>query len=57
MKDDEKNHYLDRLKAMSYIVNSDETLSLKVHVSGMKHGRDKGMKHVSGMKHVLHLMT
>ena len=37
---------------MSYIVVSDETLSIKVHVSGMKRVRDRGMKHVSGMKHV-----
>ena len=35
-KDDKENHYLDRLKAMSYIVVSDETLSIKIHVSGMK---------------------
>jgi len=37
---------------MSYIGISDETLSIKVYVSDMKHVRDKGMKHVSGMKHV-----
>jgi len=37
---------------MSYIGISDETLSIQVHVSGMKCVRDKGMKHVSGMKHV-----
>ena len=52
---------------MSYIGISDETLSIKVHVSGMKHVRDKGMKHISNMKHirecemymkhVTHLMT
>jgi len=59
VKDDRKNHYhyLDRLKAMSFIGISDETLSIKVHVSGMKCVRDKGMKHISGMKHVTHLMT
>jgi len=37
---------------MSYIVFSDETLTITVHVSDVKHVRDKGMKHVSGMKHV-----
>jgi len=42
---------------MSYIGISDETLSIKVHVSGMKHVRDKGMKHVSGMKHVRECVT
>jgi len=52
---------------MSYIGISDETLSIKVHVSGMKHVKDKGMKHVSDMKyvkecemymkHVTHLIT
>jgi len=31
---------------MSYIGISDETLSIKVHISGMKCVRDKGMKHV-----------
>jgi len=37
---------------MSFIVFSDETLTITVHVSGMKHVRDKGMKHISDMKHV-----
>ena len=32
---------------MSYIGISDE-----VYVSGIKRVRDKGMKHISGMKHV-----
>ena len=59
MKNDRKNcyRYLDRHKAMSYIGISDETLSIKVYVSGMKRVRDRGMKHISGMKHVTHLMT
>ena len=42
---------------MSYIGISDETLSIQVHVSGMKHVRDKKMKHVSGMKHVREYKT
>ena len=43
---------------MSYIGISDETLSIKVHVSGMKHDvRDKGMKYVLGMKHVRECVT
>jgi len=37
---------------MSYIGISNETLFIKVYVSDMKCVRDKGMKHVSGMKHV-----
>jgi len=69
VKDNIKNRYrcLERLKATSYIGISDETLSIKVHVSGIKCVRDKGMKHISGMKHirecetyikcVTHLMT
>jgi len=32
---------------MSYIGISDETLSIKVHVLGMKYVRDKRMKHIS----------
>jgi len=41
---------------MSYIGISDETLSIKVYVSGMKHVRDKGMKYISGMKHICRRM-
>jgi len=37
---------------MSFIGISDETLSIQVHVLDMKCVRDKGMKYVSGMKHV-----
>ena len=52
VKDNKENHYLDRLKAMSFIGISDETLSIWIHVSSMKRVRDKGMKYISGMKHV-----
>ena len=37
---------------MSYIVISDKTLSIQVHVSGMKCVRDKEIKHVSRIKHI-----
>jgi len=37
---------------LMYIVISDETLSIKIHVSGMKRVRDKGIKHIPGIKHV-----
>ena len=38
---------------MSLIEISNETLSIQVHVSGVKCIRDKGKKHVAGMKHVV----
>ena len=44
-------------KAMSFVGISNETLSIKVHVSGMKCVRDKGVKHVSGMKHIRECKT
>jgi len=42
----------DLRPCLIHIGTSNETLSIKVHVSGMKRARDKGMKHISGMKHV-----
>jgi len=49
------------LRPCLFIGISDETLSIQVHVSGMKRVRDKGIKHVKEcetyMKHVTHLMT
>ena len=42
---------------MSYIGISDETLFILVYVSDMKRVRNKGMKPISGMKHVRECVT